>query len=54
MSRDELKTMLLREIDARMPEFEALLGDLVRIPTDHPPGDTTDCVSFLAEYLKAR
>ena len=54
MSRDELKTMLLREIDARMPEFEALLGDLVRIPTDNPPGDTTACVSFLAEYLKAR
>ena len=54
MSRDELKAKVLREIDARMPEFERLLGDVVRIPTDNPPGDTTACVSFLADYLKSR
>ena len=54
MSKAELKARVLREIDARMPEFEALLGEIVRIPTDNPPGDTTACVSFLADYLKSR
>jgi succinyl-diaminopimelate desuccinylase len=53
MSKDELKAKVLRAIDARMPEFERLLGDVVRIPTDNPPGDTTACVTFLADYLKA-
>lgn len=54
MSKDELKAKVLREIDARMPEFERLLGDVVRIPTDNPPGDTIGCVTFLADYLKSR
>jgi len=54
MSKDELKAKVLREIDARMPEFAQLLGDVVRIPTDNPPGDTTECVSFLAAYLKSK
>ena len=53
MSKDELKAKVLREIDARMPEFERLLGDVVRIPTDNPPGDTIECVTFLADYLKS-
>ena len=54
MSKDELKEKVLREVDARMPEFERLLGDVIRIPTDNPPGDTTECVTFLADYLKSK
>ena len=54
ITREELKTRVLREIDRRLPEFKDLLRDVARIPTDNPPGDTTQCVAFLAEYLKAR
>jgi len=50
----EYKASLAEQIDRRLPEFLELLGDVVRIPTDNPPGDTTACVRFLAEYLAAR
>ena len=53
-SVEELKIRAMQEIDRRLPEFRDLLRDVVRIPTDNPPGDTTECVAFLAEYLKAR
>ena len=43
---------VLAAIDARLPEFVALLGDVVRIPTDNPPGDTTACIDFLSGHLK--
>jgi len=54
MPKDELKAKVLQAVDDRMPEFEQLLGDVVRIPTDNPPGDTTACVSFLTDYLKSK
>ena len=54
MSREQLKTRVMEEIDRRLPEFKDLLRDVVRIPTDNPPGDTTACVTFLAQYLKER
>ena len=54
MSREQLKTQVMEEIDRRLPEFKDLLRDVVRIPTDNPPGDTTACVTFLAQYLKER
>lgn len=54
MSKHDLKAKVLREIDLRMPEFERLLGDVIRIPTDNPPGDTVECVTFLADYLKSK
>jgi len=54
MSTEELKAHVLQEIDCRLPEFKELLRDVVRIPTDNPPGDTTACVAFLVEYLKAK
>ena len=49
MSREQLKTRVMEEIDRRLPEFKDLLRDVVRIPTDNPPGDTTACVTFLAQ-----
>ena len=54
MSREQLKTRVMEEIDRRLPEFKDHLRDVVRIPTDNPPGDTTACVTFLAQYLKER
>ncbi len=39
MSREQLKTRVMEEIDRRLPEFKDLLRDVVRIPTDNPPGE---------------
>ena len=50
----DLKKKIQAEIDRRMPEFKQLLKDVVRIPTDNPPGDTTQCVAFLTDYLRSR
>ena len=54
MSSADLKAKAFAEIDRRMPEFKELLGDVIRIPTDNPPGDTTACVAFLADYLRSK
>ena len=54
MDRDALKKKILREIEKRMPEFKKLLGDVIRIPTDNPPGDTRECISFLVDHLESR
>lgn len=54
MANEELKARVLEEIDARLPEFKELLGDVIRIPTDNPSGDTTECVAMLANYLEGK
>ena len=54
MKKNELKAKVLAEIEQRLPEFKKLLGDVIRIPTDNPPGDTTQCTNFIANYLKAK
>ncbi len=53
MSIARSKQMVLAAIDARLPEFVQFLGDVVRIPTDNPPGDTTACVDFLSSHLRS-
>lgn len=53
MTPGNAKQKVLSAIDARLPEFVKLLGDVVRIPTDNPPGDTRACAAFLAAHLKA-
>lgn len=54
MGKEDWKKILLEEIDKRIPEFKALLGDVIRIPTDNPPGDTTQCAHFIVDYLKSK
>ena len=54
MNTDELKRRLFAEVDRRMPEFLGVLRDVVAIPTDNPPGDTTACVEYLVRYLKSK
>ncbi len=48
------KSELLSEARRRMPEFKKLLCDLISIPTDNPPGDTTECFRFLRQVLDSR
>ena len=52
MSVAAAKQKVHAAVDARMPEFKPLLGDVIRIPTDNPPGYTIDCIQFLAGYLE--
>ena len=54
MDSQAYKAQVVREIDRRLPEFKELLGQVVRIPTDNPPGDTRQCVAFLVEYLQGK
>ena len=54
MERQALKACVFAEIDRRLPEFKDLLRDIIRIPTDNPPGDTVQCVAHIAEYLRSK
>ena len=54
MTTEGLKQRLCAEIDRRLPEFQGVLRDVVAIPTDNPPGDTSACVDYLARYLKSK
>ena len=54
MNNAQWKKTALGEIEDRIGEFEKFLGDVIRIPTDNTPGDTTACVEFLSDHLKSR
>ena len=54
MSKSEWKSKIIHEIETRIREFERLLGEVIRIPTDNPPGDTSQCVDFLSSHLKSK
>ena len=54
MTTEGLKQRLFAEIDRRLPEFQGVLRDVVAIPTDNPPGDTSACVAYLTRYLKSK
>jgi len=41
-------------VEDRKDEILKLASDLVKIPSENPPGDHTKIVSFVAEYLKKR
>src|SRR5262245_57531589 len=49
-ARDEI----LKRIDAQQDEWLGLLSDLVRRPSENPPGDTRAAADCLAEYLRRR
>lgn len=49
-----VKPQLLDEARQRMAEFKEILCELIRIPTDNPPGDTTECFRFLKQLLESR
>jgi len=43
---------ILARIDARQDEWLALLSDLVRRPSENPPGDTRAAADCVADYLR--
>ena len=48
----DARDQILTRIDERQEEWLRLLGDLVRRPSENPPGDTRAAADCLVEYLK--
>ena len=48
------RTALRAELTRRRHELYELCASLIRIPSENPPGDTTELVAFIADYLSAR
>jgi acetylornithine deacetylase/succinyl-diaminopimelate desuccinylase-like protein len=49
-ARDDLKA----DLDARHAEFVELCAELIRRPSENPPGDTTELFAFVADYLRGQ
>jgi succinyl-diaminopimelate desuccinylase len=45
------KDTLLEELGQRRQELYELCADVIRIPSENPPGDTTKLVTFIGDYL---
>ena len=54
MERKSLKRKIWEMIDERKEEIVALCSDMISIPSDNPPGDTTKLAKFLIDYLEQR
>ncbi|AST93879.1 succinyl-diaminopimelate desuccinylase [Sutcliffiella cohnii] len=52
MSKVELKKKLIDEVEARKEELIQLCSSLIQIPSENPPGDSTEISEFIANYLK--
>lgn len=50
----EARTEILRRIKEREAELLTLVSELVRRPSENPPGDTRAVLDFVVEYLRAR
>lgn len=47
-----LKNQLIQVIDERQEEVIQLCSDLIKIPSENPPGDSTEITTFIDNYLK--
>ena len=50
----DVRDELLNRIDGRQDEWLRLLGDLVRRPSENPPGDTRAAAECVVEYLAGK
>jgi succinyl-diaminopimelate desuccinylase len=46
-----LKQQLIDEVEARKDELIELCSSLIQIPSENPPGDSTEISEFIANYL---
>ncbi|WP_257348200.1 M20 family metallopeptidase [Pseudalkalibacillus decolorationis] len=46
-----LKQTLIDEVESRKDELIELCSSLIRIPSENPPGDSTEVSQFIANYL---
>jgi succinyl-diaminopimelate desuccinylase len=54
LDRTMVKKKIWDLIDERKKEIVGLCSDMIRIPSDNPPGDTTKIANFLKNYLEDR
>ena len=50
----KIRAELLGQIERRTDEFIALLSEVVRRPTENPPGDTRQLAEFVASWLEGQ
>ncbi|WP_409274089.1 M20 family metallopeptidase [Neobacillus sp. SCS-31] len=48
----ELKQRLIEEVEARKDELIELCSSLIQIPSENPPGDSTEISQFIDGYLR--
>ena len=54
MRRVQIKNQILNEIDRRENELIELCSNLIKIPSENPPGDTSRVADFATEFLRKR
>lgn len=51
---NELKRRIFSQIDRKRDEIVRFCSDIVSIPSENPPGDTTKIAGFLSQYLQEK
>ena len=52
MPLTEVRENLLKEVESRSSEIVGLTSDLIKIPSENPPGDVNKITEFLMKYLQ--
>ncbi|HLQ74121.1 MAG TPA: ArgE/DapE family deacylase [Bacillota bacterium] len=50
-SKQQLKDQLIKEVEHRKDELIDLCSSLIKIPSENPPGDSTEISQFITDYL---
>ncbi|WP_078544757.1 M20 family metallopeptidase [Litchfieldia alkalitelluris] len=51
-NKDELKSLLIQAVEDHKEELIDLCSQLIKIPSENPPGDSTEITTYIDEYLK--
>ncbi|SFD88135.1 succinyl-diaminopimelate desuccinylase [Lentibacillus persicus] len=51
-TKNELKDRLIKEVENDKDELIELCSRLIKIPSENPPGDSTEITTFIDQYLK--
>ncbi len=52
VNKQELKDKVINEVEACKEELVDLCSSLIKIPSENPPGDSTEISRFIESYLK--
>lgn len=52
LNHEELKNTLIQEVEKRKDELIELCASLIQIPSENPPGDSTEISRFITNYLE--
>src|SRR5699024_12782278 len=50
--KDELKDRLIKEVEDNKDDLIDFCSKLIQIPSENPPGDSTEITQFIDDYLK--